>query len=164
MENIDKHQVLHKLDSLRISYEVTEHTAVYTIEEMDKAGLPYSEAVCKNLFLRDAKGKRHFLVVLSKEKRADLVALQTQLGCTKLGFASEERLFTFLQLEKGAVTPLGILNDSLHAVEVVFDRDVVGRPRLGVHPCVNTATVWISFDDLLRVIEENGNTVHTVDL
>ncbi|MPN42790.1 Prolyl-tRNA editing protein ProX [bioreactor metagenome] len=86
------------------------------------------------------------------------------MGCTKLSFASEERLHTYLGLKKGAVTPLGILDDKDHVVEVVFDRDLVGKDRLGVHPCVNTATVWLSFTDLKMLIEENGNTIHTVTL
>lgn len=76
----------------------------------------------KNLFLRDAKGKRHFLVVLDKDKRADLKALQEQLSCSKLSFASEERLKKHLGLSRGSVTPLGILNDAQGMVELVFDR------------------------------------------
>ena len=84
----------------------------------------------KNLFLRDAKGKRHFLVVLDKDKRADLKALQEQLSCSKLSFASEERLKKHLGLSRGSVTPLGILNDAQGMVELVFDRDLIGRRRL----------------------------------
>lgn len=161
---MDKEQVLQKLAELGIRYEIAEHPAAFTIEDIDREGLPHSEDICKNLFLRDAKGRRHFLVVMSKEKRADLALLQQQLGSTKLSFASEERLMTYLKLQKGAVTPLGILNDTGHTVEVVFDSDLVGRARLGVHPLVNTATVWISYEDLLRIIRENGNTVSTVRL
>lgn len=81
--------------------------------------------------------------------------LHTLLGTSKLSFASEDRLMRYLGLTKGAVTPLGILNDHDHAVEVVLDRDLEKHPRLGVHPCVNTATVWLAFSDLRRLIEEN---------
>ena len=152
------------LDSLGIAYEVLEHPPVYTIDEMESLGITGRGDVVKNLFLRDAKGKRHFLVVLDKDKRADLKTLQEQLGCSKLSFASEERLKKHLGLSKGAVTPLGILNDAQGAVELVFDRDLTGRQRLGVHPNENTATLWISFDDLKKVAEALHHPIQYVSL
>ena len=92
-------------------------------------------------------------MVLDKDKRADLKALQEQLSCSKLSFASEERLKKHLGLSRGSVTPLGILNDAQGMVELVFDRDLIGRRRLGVHPNENTATIWISFDNLKKISE-----------
>lgn len=163
MDSIQK-AVAEALDGLHISYEITEHPPVYTIEEMDSLGITSKGDVVKNLFLRDAKGKRHFLVVLEKDKRADLKALQEQLGSTKLSFASEERLEKHLGLSKGAVTPLGILNDFQGAVELVFDRDLIGRQRLGVHPNENTATLWISFDDLKKVADATKHSIEYVAL
>lgn len=62
------------------------------------------------------------------------------------------------------MTPLGIINDPDAAVEVVFDRSLEGNPRVGVHPNDNTATVWLAFDDLLRIVMDNGNTVHFITL
>ncbi len=157
---MDKQQkVFEKLAELKITYEVINHPAVYTIEEIDNLGIPKRHNVCKNLFLRDYKGKRHFLVILHKDKQADLKKLREQLGTTGLGFASEERLEKYLQLSKGAVTPFGIINDTDCAVEVVFDKEVVGMQNLGFHPNENTATVWISFDDIKKVIEQNGNRI-----
>lgn len=163
---MDKPQdkVFKLLHALNIEYQLTYHSAAFTVEEMDNLNLPQYGKGCKNLFLRDAKGKRHFLVVLNKDKQADLKSIQEQLGCTRLGFASEERLFKYLQLHKGEVTPLGIINDHEAAVEVVFDSDLAGETRLGIHPNINTATVWISFDDLKKVIEQNGNTIHFVTI
>lgn len=163
MDAIQK-AVVDALDALDISFEITEHPPVYTIEEMDSLGVTLNGDVVKNLFLRDAKGKRHFLVVLDKDKRADLKTLQEQLGCTKLSFASEERLEKHLNLSKGAVTPLGILNDSQGAVELVFDRDLTGRERLGVHPNENTATLWISFEDLKKVADATNHPIQYVTL
>ncbi len=149
-----KQNVLDTLKNMDIPYELMEHPAVYTIDEMIALELPHKEWVVKNLFLRDAKGKRHFLVVLSQEKTADLKQLRQEIGCTALSFASEERLMRYLGLTKGAVTPFGILNDAEHAVEVVLDSDLAGRQRIGVHPNVNTATVYLSYESLLRVFRE----------
>ena len=154
--------MLQKLDDMKITYEFEEHPAVYTIEEMENLGI--SEGVVKNLFLRDSKGTRHFLVVLPKDKQADLKSIGAQLGCSRLSFASEDRLERYMKLLKGSVSPLGILNDADKCVEVVFDKDLKGKERLGVHPNDNTATVWMSFDALYGVVERNGNTIHFIEL
>ena len=150
--------VFEALEALGVPYEVWEHPAVYTIEEMDALHLPDPSVVVKNLFLRDAKGKQHFLVVLQKDKQADLRALGEHLG-VKLSFASEERLMKYLGLEKGAVTPFGILNDTERAVEVLLDADLECMPLIGVHPNENTATVVLKPADLGRIIERHGKPV-----
>ncbi|PKM77453.1 MAG: prolyl-tRNA synthetase associated domain-containing protein [Firmicutes bacterium HGW-Firmicutes-15] len=152
------------LNALKVEYQLINHPAAFTVEDMDKLNLNQYGNGCKNLFLRDDKGKRHFLVVLDKDKKADLASIQEQLGCTRLGFASEERLFKYLHLHKGEVTPLGIINDHDASVEVVLDNDLVGKKKLGVHPNDNTATVWISFDALQKIIEQNGNIIHIVTI
>jgi Ala-tRNA(Pro) deacylase len=157
-------KVFERLNQLNIKYEVMNHPAVFTIEEMDDLGISEQGDVCKNLFLRDEKGKRHFLIVLNKDKKADLKNIQKQLGSTKLSFASAERLDKYLKLEKGEVTPLGVINDIDASVEVVFDNDLIGKTRLGVHPNDNTATVWISFEDLKKVIEQNENKIKYVTI
>ncbi|GKH45892.1 MULTISPECIES: prolyl-tRNA synthetase associated domain-containing protein [Anaerotruncus] len=160
----EREKVFARLEELGVSYEVTEHPAVFTIGEMDALGLTAKGEVCKNLFLRDAKGRRHFLVVVPGEARADLRALAAQLESSKLSFASAERLEKYLGLKQGEVTPLGVLNDADAAVEVVFDRGLERFPCLGVHPNDNTATVWLSLADILRVVEGNGNEIRWVTL
>ena len=157
-----REQVFARLEELGIPYEVIEHPAVFTIEEMQQLGVTRKGTVCKNLFLRDAKGKRHFLVVLPGEKRADLGRIAELLGSSRLSFASAERLQNYLGLHQGEVTPMGVLNDTGAQVEVAFDRELIGNPRLGVHPNDNTATVWLSYDDVRRVVAENGNRIHEI--
>ena len=155
--------VLRTLTERNIPYQLWEHPAVYTIEEMDALDLPAPEAVVKNLFLRDAKGRRYFLVVLSKEKQADLRALGERLG-VKLSFASSERLAACMGLEKGSVTPFGVLNDQERKVEVLLDQDLRTRPLVAVHPNENTATVALAPEDLLQVLEDHGNSVTWLEL
>ena len=79
MEN-QKQKVYDALDKLNIKYEVVEHEPVYTMEDMDRLGLPEKGTLCKNLFLRDSKGRRHFLVTCEESKKVDLKALGRQLG------------------------------------------------------------------------------------
>ena len=118
----------------------------------------------QNLFLRDDRGKRHFLVVLDEAKSADLKAIRAQIGSSRLSFASEDRLMAHLGLIKGAVTPLGVLNDCAADVEVLMDEDLRGRPRLGVHPCDNTETLWLSAADIEKIIKSRGNSLKFIKI
>ena len=135
-----KQRVYDALDKLKIKYEVVEHEPVHTMEDMDRLGLPEKGTLCKNLFLRDSKGKRHFLVTCEESKKVDLKALGRQLGGGNLSFASEDR--------QGSVSPFGLMNDTDHAVEFFIDKDLSRCKSLGIHPLENTATVFLSFKDL----------------
>lgn len=151
--------VYETLNRLGIRYDGMEHTPVFTVEEMDRLAFPPDVVTAKNLFLRDARGRRHFLVVLRKDKPVNLRGLEEPLSSSRLSFASEERLHKHLGLTKGSVSPLGILNDGERAVEVVFDRDLAAAARVGVHPNDNAAMLFLAFDDLVRLAEERGNKV-----
>ncbi len=165
MDSSHKRQaVISRLNELGISFELFEHEAVFTIEQMENIKFPEGVHVAKNLFLRDGKGKKHFLAIISGHKSADLKALQAQLGCSGLGFASEERLEKFLGLQKGAVSPLGVLNDLEGSVTVAFDKELESVEKIGVHPNENTSTVVMKFEDLIKVVEGNGNTVQFVEV
>lgn len=145
-------------------YEVMFHPAVFTIEEMEELQVGDAGEVAKNLFLREDKKRRYFLVVLQKEKKVDLELLRTKLGSSRLGFASEADLQAYLGLSKGSVSPFGILSDADRAVEVVMDRELLNFPRIGVHPNENTATIWICPSDLEAVVREHGNTITYIEI
>ena len=129
------------------------------MEEMDRAGITQKGIICKNLFLRDAKGKNHFLVSVPEEKRVDLKGLAEKIGSTKLSFASGERLAKYLGVSQGCVSPLGILNDESGTVTMVFDEDLKGKTDVGIHPNDNTATLWLAFSDLEKLISGHGNAI-----
>ena len=151
------------LTDLGIPYETVDHEPAFTVEDMDRLTFPPDVVIAKNLFLRDAKGRRHFLVVLRKERMADLRDLEGKIGATRLSFASEDRLAKYLGVTKGSVAPFGILNDADRAVEVVFDRSLEQCGRVGVHPNDNSATLLLTFADVLRVVREHGNQTHFID-
>ena len=156
-----KQEIKAFLEEKKIPFEWVEHKAVFTIEEMEELGLESMDEIAKNLFLRDQKGKRHFLVVVKGLKQVNLKELGEKLG-TKLSFASEERLEKYLGLKKGAVTPLGVLNDENCAVEVYMDEDLCKQEKIGVHPNDNTASVYLSPADLLNIIKEHGNSLEVL--
>lgn len=159
-----REKALAVLNQYGIPYTLEEHDPVYTMEEMEQLPLEGDGSVVKNLFLKDSKGKRHFLVVLMGHKKVDLKLLRGMLGTSGLSFASEARLQEYLGLTKGAVTPLGIVNDDAHCVEVVLDADLEHTTALGIHPNENTATLWISYADLERFVREWGNSLTILTL
>ena len=81
-----------------------------------------------------------------------------------MSFASAERLERYLGLSQGEVSPFGIINDTNQQVEVVFDSDLVGSQKLGFHPNDNTATIWVSYDDINEFVTQHGNPIKIIEL
>jgi Ala-tRNA(Pro) deacylase len=148
----------------KIEYERHDHPAVFTVEESDRLVPPLPGAKTKNLFLRDQKGKRHFLVVVAAHKRVNIKALPQALGSSRLSFGSAGRLQKYLGVEPGAVTLLAIYNDPEHAVEVFVDKSLWGSEAFNFHPLVNTSTLVISRDNLERFIDATGHEIQVVDV
>ena len=150
------------LDALGISYERHEHPAVFNAEDASKYWNPIPGTQCKNLFLRNKKGDRHYLVVLEISKRADLKDLVKLVNDDRLSFGSPERLNAALGLTPGSVSPFGLLNDADGSVRVLLDRDLRGADRLIFHPNINTASVVVSWADLERFLATRSNAVRVV--
>ena len=150
------------LDSLGISYERHEHPAVFNAEDASKYWNPIAGTQCKNLFLRNKKGDRHYLVVLEISKRADLKDLVKLVNDDRLSFGSPERLMAELGLTPGSVSPFGLLNDTDGSVRVLIDRDLRGADRLIFHPNINTASVVVSWSDLEKFLSTRPNAVRLI--
>ena len=161
----EKEKVYAALDELGIEYKVINHEEVHTIEEMDALGIFTDGEVCKNLFLRNANGKTHYVVSMLKNKHPDIQnTIRSQLGCSRLSFGSDERLMKHLGLKPGAVSPFGIINDEDHDVNLVFDSELKKVDGfVGFHPNDCTSFVWIKFSDLLKFIKHYGNDVYYID-
>ena len=119
---------------------------------------------CKNLFLRNKKGDRHYLVILEISKRADLKDLVKVVGDDRLSFGSPDRLMDRLGLTPGSVSPFGLINNADGSVRVIIDADLQGADRLIFHPNINTASVVVSWDDLTKFLKTRTNTVRIVRL
>jgi Ala-tRNA(Pro) deacylase len=153
-----------RLRELGIAYTHHEHPAVATVDEAAEHWAGIDATHCKNLFLRNQKGNRHYLVVLTASKKADLKAVADQIGDGKLSFASPERLMTHLGLTPGSVSPFGLINDREHAVRVVLDRDFQSAARLAFHPNINTATLTIAAADFKKFLVACGNPIQQVSI
>lgn len=162
---MDKQDVYRFLTDKQIRYEVTEHQAVYNMQELEQVELPYPDRDAKNLFVRDDKRRNYYLITVKGDKRINLKAFRRRQGAKPLTFASPEELQQILGLIPGAVTPFGLLNDTECQVHFYIDRDFwQGSGLIGIHPNDNTATVWLRAEDLAALLREHGTVVDVVDL
>jgi Ala-tRNA(Pro) deacylase len=155
--------LLEFLDDHHFPYLYRAHEAVFTCAEAEKKRPHLPGVSTKNLFLCDGKGKLFFLAVTACEKQLDLEALGSHIGARRLRFGSEANLSRLLGVTRGAVTVLGLLNDTERAVELWMDRQVWESTQFLCHPLVNTATLVLSKETLEAFINLTGHTIHLFD-
>lgn len=160
---VNKQAILKLLDEAKISYQLVEHEAVYTIDEMKKLNLPHAECIAKNLFVRDDKKKHFYLISVQEEKQIDLKKLREIIDSRRLSFASEKDLQEIMGLEKGSVTPFGVLNDDNKSVKVFIDERYNNR-TIAIHPNENTMTVWLKTENLVELLRDHGSSVTMINL
>lgn len=151
------------LSSNGIAYQWFDHPAVFTCEQSALLP-PMPGADTKNLFLREEKGGRFFLVSVGHDKRVDLKALRKALNARPLSFGSSEDLLRLLGVTPGSVTLLGLVHDVAHAVTVVLDTPLWQADAVRCHPLVNTASVVISHVDLQRFLDVTGHSPLVMDV
>jgi Ala-tRNA(Pro) deacylase len=161
---LQEQEVYAYLSTLDVPFERHEHPPVVTVEEAERYWTGIDATHSKNLFLRNQKGDRHYLVIVMHSKRVDLRAVAAQIGDGKLSFASPERMMTYLGVTPGSVSPFGLINDRNHHVRVFIDRDLQSAARLSFHPNVNTVTVTISTAGFERYLAARANAVRYIDV
>lgn len=146
-------------------HEMTEHKAVFSMDEVNDIYVPYPEYDAKNLFVRDDKKRNYYLITVKGNKKVDLKEFRKNNNTRPLSFASENDLMTILNLIPGSVTPLGLLNDQELKVSFYLDKEfLTGKEIIGVHPNDNTATLWLKVEDLINLIKDHGNEVTIINL
>jgi len=152
------------LDSMGVQYEKYEHPPVFTGEEAALHWGPIPATQVKNLFLRNKKGDRQYLVILKIDKEADLRKLVKIVGDDRFSFGSPERLMSTLGVTPGSVSPFGLLHEGSKDVRVIVDADLRSAGRLIFHPNLNTASVTISVADFERFLATRPNTIRWLKL
>ena len=152
------------LDTIGVSYERFDHPAVYTVSEAKKLSPKMDGASTKNLFLRDKKGIRHFLVIVPQDKQVDLKELSSILEASRLSFASPDRMKKYLGIEPGSVSILALLNDSDKTVEVFVDNELWSAEIILCHPLVNTSTLAIPRDGIKHFVKKTGHKLMLVEV
>jgi Ala-tRNA(Pro) deacylase len=159
----NRKKVLDFLDSENIDYEVYEHPALDTIDIALEYWKDIDAMHFKNLFFRNHKGNKHFLVIIKDTTPFDIHALEKKLKQGKLSFASEKRLVKHLGVMPGSVSAFGLLNDTDHHVHVFIDEQMKAAEKVSFHPNDNTASVVISHQDFLKYLNKMGNTVEYIE-
>ena len=154
---LTEQDLLDFLDSNNLPYTRIEHPAVFTCAEAEQHRPAQPTVSTKNLFLCDKKARRFLLVVTACEKTMDLLKLGQQTGIPHLRFASEENLERMLGVTRGSVTMLGLANDRTHQVELWVDAEIWTEPLFQSHPLVNTATLLLTRETLLRFFQLTGH-------
>lgn len=152
------------LDSHQISYSWYEHPEAPTIEIARQYWHADGSKHCKNLFFRNHKGNRHYLVCFDCEQSMAIHDLEHLLHQGKLSFASEQRMERWLGLKPGSVSPFGLINDTENHVHLFLDSKLRDYPSLSFHPNDNRATVVIELSEFLRYLEIVGNTYEFIEL
>ena len=152
------------LEAHNIKYEVYFHPESPTIEIAKQYWRKDGSKHCKNLFFRNHKGNRHYLVVFDSEQSMAIHDLEHRLRQGKLSFASEQRMERWLGLRPGSVSPFGLVNDTENHVHLFLDANLLKQPSLSFHPNDNTATVVISQEMFQRYLEAVGNSYEYIEL
>lgn len=163
MENSAGH-VLRKLDDLDIPYRIYEHPPLPTIGDAEKYWKNIDATHCKNIFFRNHKGNKHYLVILEHRAILDIHDLEKRLRQGKLSFASPKRLKKYLGLQPGSVSPFGLINDVDRHVHLFLDEQLLKAEKISFHPNINTATVVIPFNGFITFLDNTGNSYEFLKL
>jgi Ala-tRNA(Pro) deacylase len=152
------------LEKLGIQFEYHEHPPLATIEDAKIHWVNYNSGRCKNIFFRNHKGDKHYLVILEHLQQLNIHDLEQRLKQGKLSFASDQRLKKYLGVKPGSVSPFGIIYDPEKHVHLFIDEKLKEFDRLTFHPNINTASLTISKNDFLKFLEHSGNSFEFIRL
>lgn len=151
-------------EKLSVNFEYHEHPPLATIDDAIVHWKDYNAGRCKNIFFRNHKGDRHYLVILEHLQQLDIHDLEKRLRQGKLSFASDNRLKKYLGLEPGSVSPFGLINDKEKHIHLFIDENLKEFERLTFHPNVNTASIIVSKSDFLKFLDHSGNSYEFIRL
>ncbi len=153
------------LDRLGISYFRTDHERADNMEACNVIDSVLGVVICKNLFLCNRQKTNFYLLMMPGGKKFKTKELSAQIGSARLSFAEPEDMLKYLDIEPGAVSIMGLMNDSGRAVQLLIDEDVLRDEYIGCHPCVCTSSLKIRTEDILnRFLPAVGHGYRTVHL
>ncbi len=150
------------LDKLGIEYMRTDHAPADNMEACNEIDSVLEATICKNLFLCNRQKTNFYLVMMPGDKPFKTKEVSGQIGCARLSFASPEDMLHYLDIEPGAVTVMGLMNDTENMVRLLVDEDILKGEYLGCHPCVCTSSMKIKTEDIFGKIIKAMNHDMTV--
>lgn len=153
------------LDSLGIKYKRTDHEAATTMEACNEIDAVLGVVICKNLFLCNRQKTKFYLLMMPGDKKFKTKELSSQINSARLSFAGPEDMLKYLDIEPGAVSVMGLMNDKECKVQLLIDEDVLEGEYIGCHPCVCTSSLKMRTDDVTeKFIPATGHSIKTVHL
>ena len=153
------------LDSLEIKYKRTDHEAATTMEACNEIDAVLGVVICKNLFLCNRQKTKFYLLMMPGDKKFKTKELSSQINSARLSFAGPEDMLKYLDIEPGAVSVMGLMNDKECKVQLLIDEDVLEGEYIGCHPCVCTSSLKMRTDDVTeKFIPATGHSLKTVHL
>lgn len=153
------------LAELGIPYKRMDHEPMATLEACKGVDTILGIHMCKNLFLCNAQKTKFYLVLMPGEKKFKTRELSAQIGSVRLSFAPEKFMEEYLHISPGAVSVMGLMNDTGKHVNLLIDGEVLEEEFLGCHPCVNTASLKIRTADIVeKFLPFTGHTYRAVHL
>ena len=153
------------LDGLGVAYERADHEHGDTIEALHDVEAVLGCGICKNLLLTNRQMTELYLLLMPGDKPFKTRILSKEIGTARLSFATAQQMLSSLGVTPGSVSPLGLMNDREKTVHLLIDRDLLSQSCVGVHPCRNTSTLKLTWDDLLHtVLPALGFTPRFVEL
>ncbi len=158
-------KVYDMLDSLGIEYLRTDHEEANTMEACNAIDEVLGVPMCKNLFLCNRQETEFYLLMMPGDKPFKTKDLSKQINSARLSFGKPEFMEEFLDIKPGAVSIMGLMNDTGKRVRLLIDKPVLESEYVGCHPCVNTSSLKIQTKDLLdKFLPATGHEVTVVDL
>lgn len=151
MERANAQDVYALLKELGIPFTNTAHDEAHTMEDLVQVEETLGAPFCKNLFLTNRQKTEFILLLIRGDKRFRTAEVSRRLGRSRLSFGEEDTLFELLGVHPGAITPMGLVFDKAHQVELVVDRDLLDLTDMCVHPCVNTESLVLKVKDLIEI-------------
>lgn len=152
------------LADYNIQYVLHTHPAVFTVPEARVHCGHIPGTHCKNLFLKNKKSGQFYLVTIPHEKRLDLNQFRKLIGAPKIRFAEPEDLSEILGITAGAVSPIGLVNDTNNKVIFMVDKKIWNSETICCHPNVNTETLQIPGPDFRKLIKATRTSIEIKNL
>ena len=153
------------LDSLGIEYKRTDHEPANNMEACNEIDAVLGVLICKNLFLCNRQKTSFYLLMMPGNKKFKTKELSSQINSARLSFAEPEDMLKYLDIEPGAVSIMGLMNDKDHAVQLLIDEDVLKGEDIGCHPCVCTSSLKMKTRDVIeKFLPATGHNYITVHL
>ena len=153
------------LDKLGIEYKRTDHEAADNMEACNEIDAILEVVICKNLFLCNRQKTKFYLLMMPGDKKFKTKELSKQINSSRLSFADSDAMLKYLDIEPGAVSIMGLMNDHDHSVQLLIDEDVLKDEYLGCHPCVCTSSLKMTTKDVVeKFLPATGHSYQTVHL